>query len=174
MPVRRTGEGMGDLDASGPRTLVMRAFRLANPALRGLRRAMRGTSLGVRVLVLREEAVFLVRHTYVPGWHLPGGGVDPGESAAAAAARELREEAGLVPEGPLHLHGLFFNEALGRRDHVALFVARAVRMVEAPGADWEIAQSGFFALDALPEGTSAPTLRRLSEVRNGAPLSVEW
>ena len=38
-------------------------------------------SLGVRLVVLDAEGrVFLVRHSYLPGSHLPGGAVDPGES----------------------------------------------------------------------------------------------
>ena len=38
-------------------------------------------TLGVRAVVLDgENRVFLVKHCYVSGWHLPGGGVEVGES----------------------------------------------------------------------------------------------
>ena len=39
--------------------------------------------------------VLMVRPTYKDGWDIPGGYVEPDESPAAAAARELLEELGL-------------------------------------------------------------------------------
>jgi len=50
-------------------------------------------TLGVRAIVFDEQknSVFLVKHTYVPGWQLPGGGVDSGETFGQALEKELRE-----------------------------------------------------------------------------------
>jgi 8-oxo-dGTP diphosphatase len=42
-----------------------------------------------------EGRVLLVRPTYKPGWEIPGGLVEPGESPAAACTRELEEELGI-------------------------------------------------------------------------------
>ncbi|HRE19864.1 MAG TPA: NUDIX domain-containing protein, partial [Rhabdaerophilum sp.] len=56
----------------------------------------RGMTLGVRAAVLDGAGrVFLVRHAYIEGWHLPGGGVERGQSARAALEAELREEANI-------------------------------------------------------------------------------
>jgi 8-oxo-dGTP pyrophosphatase MutT (NUDIX family) len=155
--------------------------------LKGLRRAfgrvlhlyfrlVRGMTLGVRAAVLDEAGrVFLVRHTYTPGWHLPGGGVEIGETLLEALAKELREEACIRLTAEPILHGVFFNRMALRRDHVAVYVVRefAVESVKQP--DREIAETGWFPLDALPEGTTAGTRRRLGEIADPhAPKREDW
>ena len=132
----------------------------------------RAVTLGVRAVVLDDRGVFLVRHTYVPGWYLPGGGVDRGETAETAIRRELREEGGIVcTERPL-LHGFHRN---GRRDHVACYVVRAFEMdPEAKPSELEIAESGFFPVDGLPDATTAATRARLREVLGRGAPAEDW
>src|ERR1700759_4662747 len=95
-------------------------------------------TLGVRALVIDGRRIFLVKHSYVSGWHLPGGGVEPGETVVDALIRELREEGNLEPTAPPLLHGLFLNERLSGRDHVAVFVVRDFRQIGEPVPDLEI------------------------------------
>ena len=111
-------------------------------------------TFGVRGLVHDERAgtVFLIRHTYVPGWQLPGGGVETGETAALALQRELHEEGNIELTGPTMLRSLHFNRQSSNRDHVALYLVTAFRQTEPKRPDREIAESGFFPLDALPPG----------------------
>jgi 8-oxo-dGTP pyrophosphatase MutT (NUDIX family) len=151
-------------------------FRLLMKLNLGLARFRRGMTLGVRAAVFDGEGrVFLVRHSYIPGWYLPGGGVEPGETLAAALGRELMEEGGIVLDRPAELFGLYLNRHISRRDHVALFVARDWRQPRQPKLpNLEIVDCGFFTLDDLPDGTTAATRRRLVEIRKRTAASSEW
>lgn len=136
---------------------------------------VRGMTLGVRAVVLdAENRVFLVRHSYVSGWYLPGGGVDYGETMEQAMRRELKEEGEIDLTGAAVLHGIFLNSHVSRRDHVAVYVVRQFRQDRLPAPNREIAECGFFALSALPEGTTPGTRLRLAEVLDGKPLMTTW
>ena len=85
------------------------------------------------------------------GWHLPGGGVEAGETLAEALARELLEEGNIELTAPPRLHGMYFNDRDSRRDHVALFVVRDFRQTAAPVPDHEIIAHGFFAAERVAQ-----------------------
>ena len=152
-----------------------KASRLLSWGLHTYWRFSRGMTLGVRAVVLDgQNQVFLIRHTYVPGWHLPGGGVETGETALDALTRELREEACIAIDEPPVLAGVFFNRRVSRRDHVLVYVIRNFTVLAEKQPDREIAEAGFFPLDRLPEGTTEATRRRLTEILEGQPLSSTW
>src|SRR4051794_21731597 len=138
-------------------------------------RFSRGLTLGVRAAVLDAGGrVFLIRHSYVAGWHLPGGGVEPGETTLEALARELREEGNIEITGAPVLHGLFFNRGVSQRDHVAVFVVRDFRQNAPPQPNMEITAHGFFGIDALPPDTTFATRARIAEIVLGTPIAAEW
>ncbi len=154
---------------------------LAGPVMRlvnGLRQRLlalrKPLTLGVRVLV-RDEAgrVLLVRHSYIAGWHMPGGGVSKGESASDAGLRELREEAGILADGPLRVLSFHARLRPWASDHVV--VLEAVRWTGTPKPDGlEIVEAAFFPPDALPPDVNRATLRRLAEILEGREAAEHW
>ncbi|MCX5495217.1 NUDIX domain-containing protein [Kaistia dalseonensis] len=135
----------------------------------------RGMTLGVRAACIDSRGhVFMVRHTYMPGWYFPGGGVERSESVSDALKRELREEGGITLEGAPTLFGFYWNRRRPR-DHIAFYVCRAFSLADVPVyPNREIADAGFFDPHALPDGTTPSTLRRLAEILEGHPPSDHW
>lgn len=165
------------------RTVCTMSLSIIRTALEpAIRRALhlywrfaRGMTLGVRGMVIDATGrVFLVRHGYVAGWHLPGGGVETGESALEALRRELREEGQIEIDGTPSLFGFYFNRHVSRRDHVALYVIRDFHQPRLPVPNREIIACGFFDPASLPPGTTAGTRQRIAEVMNALPPAEDW
>jgi len=156
-----------------------RLRRALEPLIRRLMhiywRFSRAATLGARAMVIDGQGrVFLIKHSYVAGWHLPGGGVESGETFLAALTRELVEEGNIVLTAQPVLHGIFFNGSASLRDHVALYIVRDFRQDAMPAPNYEIVEHGFFAPGALPEGTTRATRARIAEVFGGAKVSELW
>lgn len=101
-------------------------------------------TLGVRAIVVDAQGrVFLIKHSYVSGWHLPGGGVEVGETLLDALKRELMEEGRIELKAEPVLHGVFFNRHVSRRDHVAIYVVRQFGQDRRPEPNHEIIDSWF-------------------------------
>ena len=135
----------------------------------------RRTTLGARAMVIDGSGrVLLIKHSYVDGWHFPGGGVESGETMLTALARELAEEANIKLTGQPRLHGVFFNKRVSRRDHIGFYIVRDFIQDGLPVPNREIIAHGFFAHDALPEDTSRGTRARIAEVFDGVAVSELW
>src|SRR5712691_7190788 len=177
-PCGQPGRARGEPRPGG----AMRSNSVSRALAPAVRRALhlywrfaRGLTLGVRGVVLDGSGrVFLVKHSYVDGWHLPGGGVERGETLRDAFERELVEEGNIRLVDAPALHGIFYNPAGSRRDHIAVFVVRSFRQETLPQPGREIVEHGFFAPRALPEDTTLGTRRRLAEVLDGVAVSERW
>ena len=132
-------------------------------------------TVGVRAVLLDGKRVLLVRHTYLPGWHFPGGGVEPAETAEMAAARETMEETGYATDGRPVLLGFYLNRtAGGARDHVAVYVWRDFRGQHEFAPNLEIAECGWFDIDALPPDIERGTAARIREIFDKTKPAAEW
>lgn len=150
--------------------------RIAGAALRLYWRALRPRTFGVRAVVLDPHGrVALVRHSYVAGWYLPGGGVGKREGAADAIRRELVEEVALAGVTLDGIVGVYHNLAQGKDDHVVVFAGRTSAPDRLKAADrHEIAEVGWFAPDALPQGTTPATRRRIADALAGGGAHGAW
>jgi ADP-ribose pyrophosphatase YjhB (NUDIX family) len=154
--------------------ILHRIAALGRPLFRAYATATRGLTLGVRGLVTNPAGeVLLVLHTYRPGWYMPGGGVEFGETAEQALGRELIEEAGVRLTARPTLVSMHSNHERFRGDHVLIYRATEWEPCEATSRG-EIAKVEWFAPDALPEDITPSTRRRIEEVLGGAEADASW
>ena len=125
----------------------MDASRARSPTVAGVprRQASRVVLLGPDDQVFLIHAADPGNSTSEPWWEIPGGGIDPGESSAHCAARELHEEGGFdsVSVGPIvatqHVEftfaGMFFDQDevihIARTDQVELKKPMGLEFFEA-------------------------------------------
>lgn len=111
-----------------------------------------------------DGSVLLVKPTYKDGWDLPGGYVEPNESPAAAAARELHEELGLIqPTGRLLVIDWAPHPNEGDK-LLFIFAGRALAASVLPMLVLqasEISEVRFWPLPSIPQITPARLTRRI-------------
>lgn len=111
----------------------------------------RPLTLGVRCAIINDQReALLVKHTYISGWHLPGGGVGVGESTEDAVSREVSEETMFDLLGPPKLVDIYYYNKITKRDHVVVFLSRDFKRNRSNSSSIEIESCRFFPIDSLP------------------------
>lgn len=107
---------------------------------------------GVRVMLVKNEKIILIKPKYKERWNFPGGGVKKRETLNDAAQREVYEECN-VKIKDLELIGLYTNLKEKKTDHIALFISD--NFIEEKGSpSWEIEEKRSFKINELPENIS--------------------
>jgi ADP-ribose pyrophosphatase YjhB (NUDIX family)/rhodanese-related sulfurtransferase len=122
-----------------------------------------------------DGRVLLVHHTYGElNWEVPGGVLEPRESAEEAAVREVREETGASIEIE-RLTGVYWEPGWGAAGgHHFVFRARLAADTPSPTVTdrAEISEVGWFARDALPRPISDFTIRRIDDALGDRPPAI--
>ena len=135
---------------------------------------------GACALVFNTQGQLLMLHrTDNACWGIPGGAMEPGESAEQTARREALEEAGITL-GELELAGVFSGAGLyyqypnGDQVHNVTIAYRCRQFTGVIHcADGEHDQAQFFDPGALPEAVSPsirPILKALLDASAGRPI----
>jgi ADP-ribose pyrophosphatase YjhB (NUDIX family) len=129
-------------------------------------RYRQGYSIGVGAVVLADAKALLVRLRYGPHlnqWAIPGGYVEPGETADVAVQREILEETGVSAEveGLIAVRSRFSPE-----ENSAYLVFLLLATTEEAHPDGvEVSDARYFALDELRALPDLTPMSRLLAIR---------
>ena len=139
----------------------------------GTKALMSPVAFGVNAVVDDETGrVILVRHRYMQGLHLPGGGVSSGEPPAEAVIRELQEELGLFESSPPEFMSLYTRQFGFITNVVALYRVRNAKIAFKP--NFEIRDIAHIDPNEPPDDVRPGARRRLSELVGASPVSPYW
>lgn len=123
-------------------------------------------SVNVIIFTLKRDQVLLVKRRDIPVWVLPGGGIDPGETAELAAIREAQEETG-------------YEVVILRKVAEYLPVNKMTKLTHvyecqiAGGSaqpNNEVSKISFFPIKELPKLLSPPYERWIEEAHDNRPF----
>jgi 8-oxo-dGTP pyrophosphatase MutT (NUDIX family) len=147
----------------------MKIYRLIKNAILSL---LGRRTVGARILLVKENKILLVKHTYQNGWYTIGGAVDRGESPLHAIHRELKEEVGVTLTSPPKLFSVYYSKLEKRDDYIVLYLGSDHTQEDVSCN--EILSKQWFELDNLPEDVTPATKRRISEYLLQRDISDIW
>ena len=129
--------------------------------------------LGVSTAIIWEGEILLIRRADFEVWGLPGGMIDPGETAAQAAKREALEETGCEVEltGLVGLYAIPQFGLLGMDTHNAVFRAHIIGGSLTATTD-ETLDARFFSPDHLPDALMPHHRTRIMDALAGIGGSI--
>jgi len=131
-------------------------------------------TIGARGILIDDNKVLLIRHSYLPHWQFPGGGVDVGETFENTMRREVLEETGYLVNGAVELYGVFHNIEATNRDHLAIYIARDFEIAHQFKPSREIVDMQWFDINELPNNIATSAKRRIDEIFNGVAKDLKW
>ncbi len=129
-------------------------------------------TIGARALVIQDDKVLLIKHTYKNGWYTIGGGVKKNESTQTAIVRELFEEVGVTPTEEPKLFAIYHNSFEKRDDYIAFYIVQKFKIEES--YSFEIEEKKWFSFNALPPEITPSTKRRIEEFLDQRQTSDRW
>ncbi|MBL8676170.1 MAG: NUDIX domain-containing protein [Alphaproteobacteria bacterium] len=148
------------------------AFKIFHKIRNCAFRAIGVKTVGARALVVNNDQVLLIKHTYQKGWYTIGGAVENNESMRGAIFRELLEEVGLTPLEEPELFGVYYSNSEKRDDYVAFYIVKKFEMKEVTSP--EIHEKQWFSFYDLPLDTTPATKRRIEEFLGQRQKSDTW
>ena len=133
-------------------------LRLINDGVNLILLLFKPMRLGVKLLLIQDDQVLLVKHKYGNDWYLPGGGIQKGEAVEAAGRREAQEELGATL-GDVRVFGIYSRPH--HNHHVAVLLCQDFTMTG--NTDFEIERFQFFPVWQLPPDASKATRNRVAE-----------
>jgi 8-oxo-dGTP pyrophosphatase MutT (NUDIX family) len=124
---------------------------------------VRPITMGTRILLIKDDHVVLVKHSYQDAWYLPGGGIKRNESLEQAIRREAAEECGATINR-IRFLGIYTNFVNYKNDHISLFESDDFTLMEK--RDHEIEQVALFPMQQLPQKISPGSRRKIEAYIN--------
>ena len=135
-------------------------IRLKHRLIKFIWKVTKPTTMGIRAMLIKDNQILLVKHSYTDSWYLPGGSIKKYETYDTAIRRELDEELGAKLYS-YTLFGNYTNHFEYKNDNIIILLSTDFNVNG--NTDDEISEFQYFKFNNLPKDISPGTLRRINE-----------